>query len=55
MVAWLLWFFERRIFFFFDLNRFDCSQREKDGRPGPYNHANDLPMNLIPYLGFYLV
>ena len=55
MVAWFLWFFERGIFFSLDPNRPDCSQWEKDGRPGTHDHANDLPMNLIPRLSFDLV
>jgi hypothetical protein len=55
MVAWFLWFFERCIFFSLDPNRPDRSQWEKDGRPGPHDHANDLPMNLIPHVGFHLV
>jgi hypothetical protein len=55
VVAWFLWFFERSIFFSFDPNCSDCSQWEKDGRPGPHDHANDLPMNLIPHFSFQLV
>jgi hypothetical protein len=55
MIAWFLWFFERCIFFSLDPNRSDCSQWEKNGRPGPHNHTNDLPMNLIPKFGLQLV
>jgi hypothetical protein len=55
MVAGLLRFFERRIFFSLDPHRSDSSQREEDGRPGAYDHSNDLPMDLIPELGFRLV
>jgi len=55
MIAWFLWFFERCIFFSLDPNRSDCSQWEKNGRPGPHNHTNDLPMNLIPQFSFQLV
>jgi hypothetical protein len=55
MVAGLLSFFERRIFFSFDPNCPDGSQWEKDGRPGSHDHSNDLPMDLIPELGFCLV
>jgi hypothetical protein len=53
MIAWLLWFFERWIFFSFDPNRSDCGQWEEDGRPGPHNNTNELPMNLIPQFSFY--
>jgi hypothetical protein len=55
MVPWLLSFFQRSIFLAFDPHRSDCSQWEKDGRPGPHNHSNDLPMDPIPDLGFHLV
>ena len=55
MIAWFLWFFERCIFFSLDPNRSDCSQREKDGRPGSHNYTNKLPMNLIPQFSFHLV
>jgi hypothetical protein len=55
MVAWFLRLFERRIFLSLDPDRPDCSQWKKDGRPGPHDHANNLPMNLIPHFGFQLV
>jgi hypothetical protein len=55
MIAWLLWFFERCIFFSLDPDHPDCSQWEKNGGPSPHDHANDLPMNLIPDFGFQLI
>src|SRR4029077_13551382 len=55
MVAWFLCFFECCVFFSLDPNRPNCCQREKDGRPGPHDHSNGLPMNLIPHLGSRLV